>query len=268
MVAIRLSNLSRLGRNYPIDIDVVIDFSKKFKRKCSIDLNNLNKSKENLEDAKGLLQMVLSSLMSNLHGLDLMRHDDERAVWGKLNMDINRCLGLLDKREQKLITGREERDIGFSQLSAYKNELITAFMIVVVNPLTDAKKEYSKKIEDSKIKNKELAFFYLIYQLMTIACSVIYGQTRVSMSGATGGIAHGGKTSSDWNDLYGKAISKQIENLKNKIENTGDPKQKTELEKLKEDLEEEGYGDYDGEEEEDDDDDDDDDEENDSKDKG
>lgn len=235
MALIKNANLSSLEKDYPIDIKRIMGDCKKFKTKCHIDRKDLNKSQENLEEAKGFLQIIMSSLMSKLHDLKLLKSEEERDFWLKLNLDLNRCLGMLDKRENNLITGRDKKDIGIANISAFKTELSTAYFSIIINPLTQAKEEYKKIEKNQKIADKNRAFFYLLYELISISSSTLYGSTRLSLTGSGSG-----KENIDiltWQKMYFKSMNKELEKLKEKVGKNKDSKSKEKIDEMIKKLE-------------------------------
>ena len=215
------SNLTALKDHHPLNIEELMNDAEHFERKCYIDEKNLAKSKENLMDAKGLLEVMLSNLLTHLRNTQYLKTAAERAVFMKMVEDISRCLGILDRREKDLMTGIGESDVGITHLSAFRKELMKTYFALIINPLKKVKEIYYKEISNNeKVQDKERALFLVTYELLSVIASSLYSQQRVSAAGMSSSSGLKGiERVPSWQTLYVKSILKE-KNQANK-ENDG-----------------------------------------------
>ena len=194
-------------------------------------------------DAKGILMIMISNLISRLHDSKMLKTSEERALFMKLNEDISRCLGLLDKKEKDLITSKEDESIGFANLSSFKSELMTVYFVLIINVLEKSKEIYENDIKNNdKISEKQRAMFFTLYELISVISSSLYSQQRISAGGSGGSIGKIGAIPG-WQSLYVGSVLKEKSEVKKKedynledLENLSEDED--EMEEHDEDIEE------------------------------
>jgi len=211
MGILKESSLTELKDHHPLKIDELMNDAESFERKCYIDKKNLAKSKENLMDAKGLLEVMLSSFLAHLRNTQYLKTAEERALFMKMVEDISRCLGILDRRERDLMTGIDERDVGVAHLSAFRKELMKTYFSLIITPLKRVKEIYEGEIlNNDDVKDKKRALFLAMYELLSVISSSLYSQQRVSSAGfgSTSGLK-GIERVPSWQSLYVRSVLKE-----------------------------------------------------------
>lgn len=166
----------------PINLDRLHRYAQDFESKISIriSINNLNKSKTILLDARGDLDMMFTSLIQLFRNKTEIEEKKEKSVFEHLKDNFARFLGFLDTKEGDLMIKFDEpreqsSRVGVSRLSAYAKELRKACNSIIYEPLFTATKEYN----DLEKKNKEIEFFvYIFFDILQDTMSVVGGEER------------------------------------------------------------------------------------------
>lgn len=231
------TNLPGLEKGYPIDISSIIKNAKRFETMCRIIPEDIRRTQENISDSKGVLVLIFGNLISLLRSLGLIKSEMEKDTFIKMNRDLNRCLGLIDKSEKERIISKGD-EVSFYDLSAFKTELWTAYLSIAMDNLLESKKIYINKIkEDERIKDKERALFYVLYELISTSASVIYGADRMSASGSSSQGTY--SSPGGWENFYVKSILNKFKKQKNPSQEglkDSDDKSKTKKEESDEDY--------------------------------
>lgn len=201
------SNLVSLKNDFPVNISKLISDAQEFELKCTIDSEDIMKTKENLFNAKGLLEIVISDLISWLHDKNMLETSEERGLYLKMTEDISRCLGMLDRKEKDLIIS--ETRTSFYGLASFETEMIKIYFSLVIDPLIKAKEIYNEEIKNnSKIDKKNRALFYTIYEIISVVSSSLFSRERLNASGQ-GNVGLKTQSVPGWQELYFSSISKE-----------------------------------------------------------
>ncbi len=213
----------------PIDLARLHRYAREFESKILVDIriDNLNKSKSILLEARGDLDNMFTSLIQLLYDQETLKTKEDKILFHWLSEDFARFLKSLDEKESDLVIKFDEPSesrIGISRLSAYAKVLKIASDSVIYETLFKASDEY-KKLEESEKENR--TFFYILYQVLQVTLSVVGGKERQK------GLSRKGIVSSpavDWRNLMSDEGQGMI---KKGYEDGIDPKYKSLVEELK-----------------------------------
>lgn len=169
-----------LKEKCPIDLTRIHRYAREFESKILINvtINNLNKSKSILLDARGDLDNMFASLMQLLYSPETLKEKEDKILFKWLSDDFARFLKNLDEKESDLIIKFDEPTesrVGVSRLSSYAKVLKIASDSVIYEPLFKASDEYNKLSGDEK---EIRTFFYILFQTLQITLSVLGGRER------------------------------------------------------------------------------------------
>ena len=169
-----------LKEKCPIDLERIHRYARGFESKILINvtINNLNKSKSILLDARGDLDNMFASLMQLLYDTEVLKNKEDKILFHWLAEDFARFLKNLDTKENDLIIKFDEPQesrIGVSRLSAYAKTLKIASDSIIYECLFKASDEYNNLSDEEK---KIRTFFYMLFQILQVTLSVLGGQQR------------------------------------------------------------------------------------------
>ncbi len=169
-----------LKEKCPIDLGRIHRYAREFESKVliHITINNLNKSKTILLDARGDLDNMFSSLIQLLYDQNILNEKEDKIVFHWLAEDFARYLKNLDEKENDLIIKFDEPKesrIGVSRLSSYTKTLKIASDSVIYECLFKASDEYNHLTDEKK---EIRTFFYILFQILQVTLSVLGGQQR------------------------------------------------------------------------------------------
>ncbi len=166
----------------PIDLERLHRYAREFESRVSINvrIDNLNKSKAILLDARGDLDNMFSSLMQLLYDTTILKEKEDKILFHWLAEDFARYLKSLDEKENDLVIKfdepNQESRLGVSRLSSYKKMLKIASDSVIYECLFKASDEYNNLPGE---ENKEIrTFFYILFQILQVTLSVFGGRER------------------------------------------------------------------------------------------
>ncbi len=170
-----------LKEKCPIDLERLHRYAREFESRISINvrIDNLNKSKAILLDARGDLDNMFSSLMQLLYDTTILTEKEDKILFHWLSEDFARYLKNLDEKENDLVIKfdepNQESRLGVSRLSSYKKMLKIASDSVIYECLFKASDEYNNLTEEEK---KTRTFFYILFQILQVTLSVLGGRER------------------------------------------------------------------------------------------
>lgn len=175
----------------PIDIERIIFYANNFEAFASVRISeaNINKAKRSLIEARGQLDLMITTLNQLLYDRTILKNriDEVLLLW--LMDNLGRFLRTLDKHEQDLLVDYDNPDptksrIGISRLSAYGKTLRIASQSVIFETLLKATKEYWSFEETSDLKREPRTFVYILFHILHIT---LFSLGSISRTGTGGG---------------------------------------------------------------------------------
>lgn len=178
-----LNSWIELQEKCPIDISRMRRYANDYYSLVNvrISLNNLNKAKKNLLEARSNLDAMISSFIQLLYDKEILKEPNDRLLFSLLVDNFGRFLRKIDEQEEELIVKQDEPSgglIGISRLSAYAKLLKNVSDSLIYESLLKASKEYEGFKETEKIRKEPRTFLYILFQVLQITLSVMGGITR------------------------------------------------------------------------------------------
>jgi len=192
-----------LRERCPIDISRLVSHSQGFNSSVGIRISvrNLDNAKKSLMEARGKLDLMLTSLQQLLYDRTILKGRTDEVLYGWLIDNIGRYLKTLDEKEEDFLIKYDEvnspiKRVGVSRLSAYSKALKLASESLIYESLSKAISEYEKidengmkvkydlekegkKIEKEIIIRKEpRTFLYILFQILQVTLSLLGGLAR------------------------------------------------------------------------------------------
>lgn len=172
-----------LARDCPIDIGRIHNYSKSFNSKINISLDDLDKAKENLLDARADFDLMVTSLIQLLYNREILIKPQDHIIFMWLREDLGRFLGKLDDKEDFLLIEADHRDVSknrlsVSRISSYAKTLKLASSSIIYECLLKATDEYKNFKETDKLKRDKRTFLYILFQILQVTLSVIASHAR------------------------------------------------------------------------------------------
>ena len=210
-----------LRERSPIDISRLVSHANSFNSLVGIriTIDNLNRSKKSLIDARGELDLIFTSLQQLLYEREILKNRVDEILYGWLVDNVGRYLRRLDELEEDLLIKFDEvnsdiKRVGVSRLSSYAKSLKIANSIVYESFLKSVQ-EYESIKESDKIKKEPRTFLYIFFHVLQITMSTIGGLAR---EGKQNMIKKGqmGSTPTTWQSFISDEGQKKIVNQHNK----------------------------------------------------
>jgi hypothetical protein len=180
---------NELNHHCPIDLTRIMDYAQEMESAIpkKINLENLNKSKEDVLSARGSFDLMVVTLIQVLHDRSLLETNEDKILFGLMVDNLGRYLGRLDDEEFDLIIKMDEPDpekslVGISRISTY-SKLLSISCDLLYESILKATNEYVSFEGTDKIKKEKRIFLYMIFQILQVTFSVIGGFTREKRSG-------------------------------------------------------------------------------------
>ena len=175
---------SELQNECPIDISRIVPYARNFTAKVFVDAQDIEKAKESLIDARGDLDLMITSLIQLLHDYEILKKVEDVHIFEKLKGDLARFMGRLDDKEDFLLIQEDHRDVSknrvsTSRISAYAKTLRIASNSIIYESLLKSTKEYNLIVETEEVKKDKRTFLYILFQVLEVTLSVIGSQERL-----------------------------------------------------------------------------------------
>lgn len=212
-MTISITSWSELKSQCPIDIEDICRYHNEFESYLPfcITINNLNKCKEDIIQAREKLDLMITFLIQSLHDKEMLKKKADRLLYSWLIDDLGRFMEELDSKEDMLIVQVDDPKggglVGIARLSTYLKHLTLAQEALIYSPLKKAIIEY-KSISKEELKDMR-SFLYILFQLIQTTLSVLGGMTRKKMGGSKRGMVQTLPTS--WEALLSEQGQKAIE---------------------------------------------------------
>jgi len=201
-----------LRERSPIDISRLVSHSQGFNSAVGIRISvmNLDNAKRSLMDARGKLDLMITSLQQLLYDRTILRGRTDEVLYGWLIDNMGRYLKTLDEKEEDFLIKFDEvnspiKRVGVSRLSAYSKALKLASESLIYESLSKAISEYEKigekgikikydlEVEEEKVEGKKTTkkvekeitirkeprtFLYILFQVLQVTLSLLGGLAR------------------------------------------------------------------------------------------
>lgn len=179
----------------PINIDRVVRYAYDFESLVNVRISpqNLNRAKRCLLEARGKLDLMITTLNQLLYDRKILetRVDEVLHLW--LLDNLGRVLKQIDKLEANLVVDYDRPDsnsgenrVGIARLSSFAKSLRTIEQSLIFETLLKATKEYwsfDEKNNDG-IERKPKIFLYILFHILQIT---IFTLGSISRTGSGGG---------------------------------------------------------------------------------
>jgi len=223
-----------LRERCPIDISRLVSHSQGFNSSVGIRISvrNLDNAKKSLMEARGKLDLMLTSLQQLLYDRTILKGRTDEVLYGWLIDNIGRYLKTLDEKEEDFLIKYDEvnspiKRVGVSRLSAYSKALKLASESLIYESLSKAISEYEKIGENGikikydlekegkksekeiTIKKEPRTFLYILFQVLQVTLSLLGGLAR---EGKPIGVKKGsvGSYPTTWQSLMTSRGQKEI----------------------------------------------------------
>ena len=180
-----------LRERSPIDISRLVSHSQGFNSSVGIRISpsNLDSAKRSLIDARGKLDLMITSLQQLLYDRTILKTRTDEVLYGWLIDNIGRYMKTLDDKEEELLIRFDEvnnpiKRVGVSRLSAYAKILRLASESLIYESLLKSIKEYENIDEGgteeggSIIRKEPRTFLYILFQVLQVTLSLLGGIAR------------------------------------------------------------------------------------------
>jgi len=213
-----------LRERSPMNIGRLVDHANKFNSLVGvkISLNNLNRSKKSLIDARGELELMFTTLQQIIYDRDILKNSTDNVLYGWLIDNLGRYQKELNDKEDELLIRYDDAlvaRVGISRISSYAKSLKIAHQLIYESMLKSIE-EYDKIIESKEIKKEPRTFLYILFHVLQITMSSVGGLARQGSNGVKRGQV--GNYPTTWQSLISNNGQQKIANNHNK-EHPDDP---------------------------------------------
>lgn len=185
-----ISDWSDLVEKCPISLERVKYYYEQFYTylPAKIELDNLDKAKENLFIARGYLDSMFSTLVQILYDREILEKEEDKILFAWLIDNLGRYLKRIDTKEFDLLIKHdspinERSNVGLSRVSAYWKLLQTSVDSLIYETLSKATKEYLEIPKENQEKRK---FLYIFFQILNVTMAIMGGLAREETMGKKG----------------------------------------------------------------------------------
>jgi len=189
----------------PVNLKRIERYSKDFNSYLpeKINLDNINKSKEDLFNARASLDSMIITLIQLLYDRNILEQETDKILFAWLIDNFGRFIRRLDEHEDHLLIkfdepGKDSR-VGISRISSYSKILKTASNSLIFESLLKSTEEYNNFKETEQLKRTPRIFLYILFQVLQVSLSVLGGLTREKTGMSKRGVVHTIPTS--WQSL-------------------------------------------------------------------
>ena len=175
---------NELNQRCPIEIGRIINYAKEFESNIpnKITIENLNKSKEGVLNARANFDSMVVTLTQVLHDKEILKNSRDKILFAWLVDNFGRYMKRLDDEEFNLVVKYDEpgkeSGVGVSRISAYSKLLITSCDSIIYESLLKATEEYLNFKDTKKLKREPRMFLYILFQILQVTLAVLGGLTR------------------------------------------------------------------------------------------
>jgi len=173
-----------LRERSPIDISRLVSHANTFNSYVGVRINiqNLNRAKKSLIDARAELELVFTTLQQVLYDREILKSQVDQILYGWLIDNIGRYQKDLDDKEEELLVKFDEvnseiKRVGISRLASYAKSLKIAQQLIYESLLKSIE-EYAKLPDEGDIKKELRTFLYILFHVLQITMASVGGMTR------------------------------------------------------------------------------------------
>lgn len=173
----------------PIELDRIITYAKEFESRIpnKIEIENLNRCKEDVLLARGCFDSAVVTLIQNLYDIEILQKPEDHLLYSWLIDNLGRYLRKIDDDEFSLIVKLDEPDkerssVGISRVSSFSTLLQKSFENIIYESILKATNEYNAFKETDKLKKTKRIFLYILFQILQVTLSILGGLTREKSS--------------------------------------------------------------------------------------
>lgn len=169
----------------PIKLDRVVYYGRLFESQVGVKIsqNNLDKAKKSLLEARGSLDLMITTLHQLLYDRKILKEKTDEVIYMWMVDNLGRYQKRLDQNEEDLIISSDNpnqglSNVGVSRLSTYAKLLKLSSTSIVFETLIKSIKEYYSFEEEENIKREPRTFLYILFQILSVTLSSLGGITR------------------------------------------------------------------------------------------
>ena len=202
-----------LRERSPVDISRLVTHANSFNSLVGvrITINNLNRAKKSLIDARAELDLVFTTLQQVLYDREILKGRVDEVLYGWLVDNIGRYQKDIDEKEEELLIKYESSDVkmvGVGRISSYAKTLKIA-QHMIYESLLKAVSEYDKVVETDEIKKDKRTFLYILFHVLQVTMASVGGLARKG-GGAVAKKGQVGTYPTTWQSLISNPGQKQI----------------------------------------------------------
>lgn len=180
-------SLVDLREGAPINLERVISHAYNFTSCVNVRISyqNLDRAKKSLIEARGHLDLMITSLHQILYDRDILKTRTDEILYLWLIDNLGRFLRNIDEKEDALLVFHDNPNegkslVGISRLSVYAKMLKIAGESLVFESLYKSIQEYKNIPEKERDKRK---FLYILFSILQITLSALGGISRQKTQG-------------------------------------------------------------------------------------
>jgi len=205
-----------LRERSPVDISRLVSHANTFNSYVGVRINiqNLNRAKKSLIDARAELELVFTTLQQVLYDREILKTQIDQILYGWLIDNIGRYQKDLDDKEEDLLIKFDEvnseiKRVGISRLASYAKSLKIAQQLIYESLLKSIE-EYSKLPDEGEIKKEPRTFLYILFHVLQITMASVGGLTRKESKGGLIKKGQVGSFPTTWQSLVSNNGQKKI----------------------------------------------------------
>lgn len=209
-------NWETLNNDCPIDLERIKIYSREFDSNIpnKITMQNLDKSKSAVLDARANFDSMITTLVQVLHNREILKEKQDNILFAWLIDNLGRYMKKLDEEEHNLIIKFDspdisESEVGIARISAYSKLLVNSCDTIIYESLLKATNEYNGFKDTDKLKKTPRIFLYMLFEVLQVTMAVLGGLTREKTTITKKGMAQGIPLS--WGGLISPKGEKFIE---------------------------------------------------------
>ena len=162
-----------LEESCPIKISRIVKYATAFDSKINLNFSDLDKAKEDVLDARGDFDLMITTLVQLLYDREILKKPQDHILLSYLKEDLGRFLRRLDEREDYLLVEGDHREesknrVSVSRISSYAKSLRLASNSIIYETLLKSTEEYLAFKETDELKREKRTFLYILFQILQV----------------------------------------------------------------------------------------------------
>ena len=205
-----------LREKSPVDISRLVIHANSFNSFVGvrISIQNLNRAKKSLIDARAELDLVFTTLQQVLYDREILKSRVDEVLYGWLIDNIGRYQKDLDDKEEDLLVKFDEvnsdiKRVGISRLASYAKSLKIA-QHLIYESIHKSIEEFNKIGEKDSLKKDKRTFLYILFHVLQITMASAGGLARQGTTSPMNKKGQVGSMPTTWQSLMTNSGQKKI----------------------------------------------------------